>query len=71
MSERIVRARLDRKGYALCKCRSRNPDYISFGLYRIVDPVLNCLIAGGSSFPYELTLQEADEWSRVLIASQS
>jgi hypothetical protein len=46
------------------KCRLRNPLALGYGLYRIIDPYANVLIAGDGGFNggYSLTLDDVEEW---------
>lgn len=55
-----------REGYAVRKARFRNPWLRSFGLYCIVDPDRNLLVAGGyGPNNYGLDLDDVEEWLRI------
>ena len=66
VSESTVRTRLRRKGYALCRSRSRTPEHLDYGRYHIFDPYTNIVVAGYGFSSHELDLEEADDWSRTL-----
>ena len=66
VSERAVRSRLVRKGYALHKNRSRSTEDPFFGGYYISDPYTNTVIDGFHPCLYSLDLSEADQRSRDL-----
>ena len=60
--ERRLRRQLKKDGYVLRKSRVRNPDAPAYGLYWIVDPTLNAIVAHGSHADGGMTLFEIEEW---------
>jgi hypothetical protein len=63
--ENRVRRALQRQGYALAKCRRRDPRAIGFGQYFIADQT-NTVVAGGhiTQGGFDLTLDDAERWAR-------
>jgi hypothetical protein len=60
--ESRLRSMATRQGLAIQKSRSRNPDAPSFGLYRIVDPYQNWVVAGADPWDYSLDLDDVEEF---------
>jgi hypothetical protein len=45
----------------ICKNRSRNPEVRNYGCFHIVDEN-NCIVAGGGSSGFDMTLDEVAAW---------
>ena len=58
--ESRLRGRLSRRGFAMQRCRARNPQVPGFGLYRISDPYRNAVVAGGHSLDFSLNLDDVE-----------
>ena len=58
--EARIRRKARRNGLVLRKSRTRTPEALDFGLYHLVDPYYNVMIAGGYPFAFSLTLEEAE-----------
>jgi hypothetical protein len=61
--EARIRRMIDRQGYLLEKSRRRDPRAVSYGLFRIVDPTTNTVIAGAGRAGYTMSLEEAEAWA--------
>ena len=59
-TENQVRRSLQQQGLALQKCRSRNFEVPSHGLYRVIDPNSNTIVAGGSPLDFSMTLADIE-----------
>ena len=61
--ENRVRRMADRQGLSLHKSRRRDPRAIDYGLYMLVDPSTNTVVAGteGTGRP-NLSLDDVEEW---------
>jgi hypothetical protein len=61
--ERRLRRVAKNRGFALQKFRTRrDPHAIGNGTYRLVDPFVNCVVAGDEVTSYGLTLDNVEEW---------
>lgn len=60
--ENRVRRMALRQGLHLQKSRTRNAEALDFGLYRIVEPYTNFVVAGGSPLDYSMSLPEVEEF---------
>jgi hypothetical protein len=61
--EARLRSRLQRRGFALRKSRSRTPEHHTYGLYRIVEPNANLVVSGaGYDGDYTLDLDGVEAW---------
>lgn len=60
--ERDARKRVAKQGHRLQKSRSRNDRAPEYGMYRIVDPVKNWVVAGAHPWNYSMTLDEVVDW---------
>ena len=63
VNEVTLRRRLHRLGYSLQRCRSRNPQTLDYGTYRIWDPSCDGVVAGSwGVYNYGLKLPEVAEF---------
>ena len=63
-SESNIRARVRRRDLRVQKCRSRNPQLPSFGMYRVIDPYTTYVVFGAHPHNYSATLDEIDDCLR-------
>jgi hypothetical protein len=59
INEQSARRLARRAGLALRKSRSRNPKDPGFGGYMLIDPSLNCAVAGADPFAFSLDFHGA------------
>jgi hypothetical protein len=52
----------ERQRLAVQKSRLRDPRAVGYGLYRIVDPNMNIVVAGGHPLDYSLTIDDVEAW---------
>jgi hypothetical protein len=62
MRESRARRAIARIGYSLAKSRRRDDRYPDFGLFHIVDPYRNAVIAGGSPWAFSMSLDDVEAW---------
>lgn len=60
--EQRVRRIAERQRLALQRSRRRDPHAPDFGLFRLVDPETNAVVASGSPRDYSMSLAEALDW---------
>jgi len=60
--ESALRARVRRRGFRLAKSRSRTPEHPEYGLFHIVDPYYNVIVAGYAGSGYSMTLDDVEAW---------
>ncbi len=57
--ERSVRRRVKSHGLMLCKSRRRDPNAPDYGMYWIIDPDTDALVAGDQ---FGMTIVDVDAW---------
>ena len=61
--EARLRRMAQQQGYRLEKSRTRNPELLAYGTYRIVEPNRNLLVAGDPNLgSFGLSLDDVEEW---------
>ncbi len=60
--ENRLRRAAERQGLALEKSRARDPRALGYGRWRIVDPFMGVVVAGGGRCDYSLTLDEVEAY---------
>jgi hypothetical protein len=60
--EQRARRVAERQGLALQRSKRRDPHAPDFGLYRLVDPNLNAVIAGARPWDFSMNLAEIVDW---------
>jgi hypothetical protein len=60
--ENRLRRVAERRGLSLVKSRRRDPRSIDYGMFMIVDPYANAVVAGELDSPRALSLDQVEEW---------
>lgn len=60
--ENRLRRMAERQGFRVTKSRRRDPRAVDYGLYNIIDPELNAVIAGVGLRDHSMTLGDVEEW---------
>jgi hypothetical protein len=65
-SEKVLENRLrrmaKRQGLALVKSRRRDPRALDYGMWMIVDPAINAIVAGAETGRASMSLEEVETW---------
>jgi|HubBroStandDraft_6_1064221.scaffolds.fasta_scaffold176613_1 hypothetical protein len=60
--ENRVRRMAKRQGLSLVKSRRRDPNALDYGLYLVLDPASNSIVAGSSEIGFGLDLDGVESW---------
>jgi hypothetical protein len=60
--ENRLRRAAARQGYAIEKSRARDPRTLGFGLWRVIDPTNNSIVAGWIPWDYSMDLDDVEAW---------
>ncbi len=60
--ENRLRRMADRQGLALRKSGRRDPRAIDYGMYALVDPNKNAIVAGAQSGRFDFTLDDVEHY---------
>lgn len=60
--ENRLRRMAERQGLALRKSRRRDPNALAYGLFMVIEPKANVIVAGSSEIGFSLDLDGVEDW---------